>query len=250
MFFFISKILGFFFNPFNWLILLILAFLIIKKPNIRKKLKVAFLVVFFVFSYKPLVMLFIGGWETDGKRIEEVGHYDVGIVLGGGFEYDNDRQRLSIRRGGDRLWCAIQLFHQGKIDYILLTGKNGDIIDKGLDESNQLKEVLVSNGIPAEKILVDSESQNTFQNAQNSKVILEEKGFENVLLITSALHMRRSRAVFAKQGIEFDEFPTDFYGNATTWDQFVFPSLEAMHLWNQYFHEVFGYMAYAVTGKL
>lgn len=194
-------------------------------------------------------MLFISGWETDGMKMEEVGQYEVGIVLGGGFEYDADRERLSIRRGGDRIWCAIQLYHAGKINYILLTGKNGDVIDKGLDESNQLKQVLVNNGIPESHILVDSESQNTYQNALNSKKLMEENKLGSALLITSALHMRRAGAVFENQGIEFDEFPTDFYGSPS-WDQYLFPSLDAMHLWSIYFHEVFGYTAYAITGKL
>ena len=91
---------------------------------------------------------------------------------------------------------------------------------------------------------------NTYQNGLNSKEILEEKGFDDVLLITSALHMRRARAVFLKQGIEVSEFPTDFYGGPTKWTQFIFPSFYSFSLWEKYFHEVFGYAIYAMTGKL
>lgn len=194
--------------------------------------------------------MLISGWETEGKTFEEVEHHQVGIVLGGGFEYDNDRERLSIRRGGDRLWCALQLYHLGKIDYILLSGKSGSLIDTGLDESNQLKAVLVQNGVPEDKILVDSESRNTYENAVNSVALLEEKGMEDVLLITSALHMRRARAVFANQGIEFEEFPTDFFGGPSNWTQFIFPSFYSFQLWDAYLHELLGYSVYAITGKL
>jgi uncharacterized SAM-binding protein YcdF (DUF218 family) len=250
MFFLISKILSFLFNPFNWLVILLLAYVFMKKEALRKKLKITFLIVFFTFSYKPIVLLFISGWEMEGMKLEEVGHHEVGIVLGGGFEYDNDRERLSIRRAGDRVWSAMQLFHQGKLDYILLTGKNGDLIDKGLDESNQLKKILIQNGIPEDRILVDSKSLNTYENAVNSKEILDSLNFNSVLLITSATHMRRAKAVFANQDIDCDIFPTDFYGGGMTWDQFIFPSLEAYHLWYIYFHELFGYAVYGITGKL
>ena len=227
-----------------------LAYLLVKKEKIRKYLLYSFLIVFFFFSYKPIALFFISGWEPEGKRIESVEHYEVGIVLGGGFEYDNDRERLSIRRGGDRIWVAIQLFHQGKLDYLLLTGKNGDLSDKGLDESNQLKQILIQNGIPEDKILVDSESLNTYQNALNSKVILDSLNFKSVLLITSALHMKRAYAVFVKQGIECNTFATDFYSGGYHWDQFIFPSLDSFGLWSKYLHEVLGYVVYAVTGKL
>lgn len=227
-----------------------LAYLFVKNSKWRKRLKISFLIVFFFFSYKPIALLFISGWEVEGVKIEEVEHHQVGIVLGGGFEYDNDRERLSIRRGGDRVWVAIQLFQRGKLDYLLLTGKNGDLVDKGLDESNQLKQILVQNGIPEDRILVDSESLNTYQNAVNSKAILDSLNAESTLLITSALHMRRARAVFHNQGIDCEVFGTDFYSGGYQWDQFIFPSLDSFHLWSKYFHEVFGYMVYAVSGKL
>lgn len=250
MFFILSKILAFLFSPFNWLIVLGISYFIVKRESIKKKIKLVAILVFFLFSYKPLILFFISGWEPEGKLISDIEHYEVGIVLGGGFEYDNDRERLSIRRAGDRVWSAIRLFKLGKIDYILLSGKNGDLVDKGLDESNQLKEILIEFGVPEQKILIDSESLNTFQNAINSKGIIESNGFKSCLLITSALHMKRAHAVFQKQGLECDVFPTDYYSGGYHWTQFIFPSLDSFALWDKYFHEVFGYMVYSLTGKL
>lgn len=250
MFFLISKIVGFLFSPFAWLVFIMLAYFFLKKEKVRKWLKITFLLVFFIFSYKPIVLLFISGWEEGGKNLKDVEHCEVGIVLGGGFEYDNDRERLSIRRAGDRIWTAVQLYHMGKIEYILLTGKNGDLIDKGLDESNQLKEILILEGIPKERILVDSESINTYENAVHSKAILDSMQLDRVLLITSALHMKRAFAVFQKQGIQCEQFATDFYSGGYSWDQFFFPSTDAFGLWEHYLHEVFGYVTYSITGKL
>jgi uncharacterized SAM-binding protein YcdF (DUF218 family) len=150
-------------------------------------------------------------WETEGTKIEEVDHYDCAIVLGGMAEFDENNNRLSMRRGGDRIWQAINLYHLGKVDKILISGNNGYILDDGLDEANQFKEVLIQNEIPAEDILVEVKSKNTYENAVESKKILDKHDeIESVLLVTSALHMRRSKACFEKAGYEnFETFTTD-----------------------------------------
>ncbi|MBK9592618.1 MAG: hypothetical protein IPO32_14360 [Crocinitomicaceae bacterium] len=36
------------------------------------------------------------------EKIEDIGYYDVAVVLGGMAEYDNTLDRLSMRRGSDR----------------------------------------------------------------------------------------------------------------------------------------------------
>jgi uncharacterized SAM-binding protein YcdF (DUF218 family) len=213
MFFYLSKILSYAINPLYW-ILLFLGYSLLTK-NIKFKFK-SFkmgIILLLVFTNQVIFLEFARLWEPEGKRIEEVGHYSVGIVLGGMAEYNNDLKRLSLRRGGDRIWQAIHLYHKGKIDKILISGDSGYMIDKGLDEAEQLKAVLVEECIPEDDIIVENKSKNTYQNALESKLILDSMpGEESVLLITSALHMRRSAACFKKVGFtNFETFTTDHY---------------------------------------
>ena len=255
MFFYLSKILSFGISPFNWLILCLLIAVLTKKSK-RKKIffGLSFSILFF-FTNSFIFLEFARGWESKGTKIENVKHYDVGVVLGGMAEYDNNLDRLSIRRGGDRLWQAIHLYHLGKIDKILISGDNGFMIDDGLKEALQFKEVLIDEGIPESDILVESVSKNTYQNALETKKKLDAtQENESVLLITSALHMKRSKACFEKVGFKnFGIFTTDhFTGEERQFqlDHMIVPNESNFTTWNALIHEWVGYFSYWVTGKI
>ena len=77
-------------------------------------------------------------------------------------------------------------------------------------EAKIAKRVLVSLGVPENKILTETRSINTSQNARFSAEILRENGLSHPILVTSAFHMKRSVLNFAKQGVEVEPFPTDY----------------------------------------
>jgi len=57
---------------------------------------------------------------------------------------------------------------------------------------------------------VDSNSLNTYENALETKQLLEKHGLNKVLLVTSSLHMPRALATFRSAGINAIPSPTDF----------------------------------------
>jgi uncharacterized SAM-binding protein YcdF (DUF218 family) len=187
--------------------------------------------------------------------MNKVKKYEVGIVLSGMFEYNSDLDVLSTRRGVDRIWQALTLYKKGKIKKILLTGGSGYVTDRGLNEARQLKEVLVGWGIPEQDIITETKSKNTYENAVETKKILTRSypHINKCLLITSGQHMRRARAIFEKQGFEFDTFSTDLYTGPKRhyyWDQFIVPDVEVLFNWNGLIKEWFGYVTYAIMGYL
>ena len=78
---------------------------------VKKRSFVSGVAVLLLFSNSVIFLEFTRIWEVNGVKIDHIEHYDVAIVLGGMAEYNNDLERLSIRRGGDRLWQAIHLYH-------------------------------------------------------------------------------------------------------------------------------------------
>jgi hypothetical protein len=164
MFFLLSKITYFFIAPFTWLLLSIGFWLFHKKSIWKKRAKWFSIAILLFFSNTFIFKEFIRLWEVPAVSIESVSKHEVGIVLGGMFEYDNDTERLSIRRGGDRIWQAINLYKEGKIEKILISGNHGYVTDRGLHESTQLKDVLVKWGIPKQDIIIETKSKNTYQN--------------------------------------------------------------------------------------
>jgi len=255
MFFYLSKVLLFSINPFIWVLVLLSVSVFSKRKKLKKKTLIVGLILLFVFSNNVIFLEFTRLWEEQGTKIENVKQYNVGVVLGGIAEYNNDLERLSIRRGGDRIWQAIHLYHVGKIDKILISGDSGYMVDKGLNEAKQLKELMVQEQIPSDDILIETISKNTYQNALESKKVLDntpEK--ESVLLITSALHMKRSIACFRKVGFtDFDYFTTDhFTGESRSYyfDQYIIPNESVLTDWHRLIHEWVGYVTYWVMGYI
>ena len=255
MFFLLSKIAYFFIAPFTWLLLVIAIWIFHKKSIWKKRAKWATIFILLFFSNTFVFKEFIRLWEIPAISIENVSKHEVGIVLGGMFEYDNDTERLSIRRGGDRIWQAINLYKDHKIDKILISGNHGYITDRGLHESKQLKDVLINWGIPKQDIIVETESKNTHQNAKESAALLEKSypHFSSFLLITSAKHMKRAEACFENQGLKVTSFSTDpFVGGSRSyrWDEFIVPDVDNFSYWFDLNKEIVGYVAYAVVGYL
>ena len=65
-------------------------------------------------------------------------------------------------------------------------------------------------GIPRSAMVLESKALNTYENAVQVKEILEQKNIKQILLVTSAVHMPRSLAIFRHQGIDAIPAPTDF----------------------------------------
>lgn len=255
MFFILSKAFYFFINPFTWILITFFIYIFSKNLKWKKRAKIVCVTCTLFFSNTFLFLEFERKWEIHGTPIEKVARYEVGIVLGGMFEYNNDLKTLSVRRGADRIWQALNLYKSGKIAKILISGSSGYISERGLVEAKQLKKVLINWGIPEQDIITESKSRNTYENAVETKKVLTRSypHIQKCLLITSGQHMRRARAIFKKQEIDFDTFSTDLYTSPQRhyyWDQFIVPDVETLFKWNGLIKEWMGYVTYAVMGYL
>lgn len=253
MFFILSKIIAFLTVPFTWIIGYVLWGVFAKKKHNKQ---VAFITAAFLtllFTNSIIFDEFMRVWEFDGKTKEEVAHHDVGIVLGGMVAYNMDLERISFRRGSDRLWKAVELYKMGKLDKLLLSGDSGSLIEDGLNEAQQLKAYLVQLGIPAEDILTETRSRNTHENAiETAKTLKNHPEFDSYLLITSGYHMRRAKACFDKVGLKVDTYSTDLYTGKRylTFERLFIPNIEVMKNWNLLSHEITGYVVYKLMGYI
>jgi uncharacterized SAM-binding protein YcdF (DUF218 family) len=95
---------------------------------------------------------------------------------------------------------AAQLYRPDVHKLVLVTGGRIDPSDP--IEAEKMRDWLVLLGVPATAIVMEPESQSTFENAVRSAEILRERGIGKIVLVTDAAHMRRATACFQKQGIE------------------------------------------------
>ena len=84
-----------------------------------------------------------------------------------------------------------------------------------------MMEILTQVGVPPAAIIQEPNSFNTYENAVNVKQILQSRGIKNILLVTSALHMPRSLAIFKRQKITAVAAPTDFLASTNEFQESI-----------------------------
>jgi len=90
---------------------------------------------------------------------------------------------------------------------ILLSG--GSVTGEGRAEAQVMAQDL-KDSFEMDAEWLETESQNTWENAQFSAKLLEAQGIKRVVLVTSAWHMRRAVAAFEYFGLEVLPAPTGF----------------------------------------
>jgi uncharacterized SAM-binding protein YcdF (DUF218 family) len=251
MFFALSKLLAFSITPALWITLLLLIAVFTKKETLKKRCLWWALGLFLFFSNKFIFNEVVRPWEVAITETKDLKKYDIGIVLGGMSSFNENLDRVQFYRGVDRLLQAIELYRKGHIKKIIFTGGSGRLLHPEMKEGKYLKRYFDYFNIPETDYLIESESQNTHQNATMTKAILDKEHLTgNVLLITSAFHMRRSLGCFKKAGIIADPYSTDLYGGGRSFefDHLFIPDTSALEGWTNLLHEVVGFIIYKIMG--
>lgn len=177
------------------------------------------------------------------------------IVLGGAFDTD-----LSARYGvpqlnssADRLFTAATLSRKYPQATIVHSGRSGSLYQKedGRSEADDAESFFNDLGFENTNLLLEDRSRNTYENALFSKEDIMPAPHEVWVLVTSAYHMPRARAVFDGIGWKIIPYPVDFQ---TGGDYILFPKdldvLGNLYKTDLALHEFIGYLAYRLTGKI
>ncbi len=100
---------------------------------------------------------------------------------------------ISGGRTTTRAQKGIQLFQQGYAPRLILSGA---ALDDGPSNARAMHDQAIAAGIPEQDIVVDEDSQNTYQNAVDTKHILQHLGAHSILLVTSPYHQLRADMTF------------------------------------------------------
>ncbi|MDQ3108369.1 MAG: YdcF family protein, partial [Bacteroidota bacterium] len=117
----------------------------------------------------------------------------------------------------------------------------------------KIREFLHKAGIPDSIMIYEIQSRNTHENALFTKPVLaKEVPGGRYLLVTSAFHMRRSLACFAKEGIRVTPYSVDRYSGPWKFefDYMFLPTAETLGDWNILFHEWVGCISYKFSGYI
>jgi uncharacterized SAM-binding protein YcdF (DUF218 family) len=213
-FLFLSKLLPLFLYPLGLSCLLLLLALILswKKPKLVPFPMALALILLLVASNSAVSEALMGSLEGRIPPLKEAPTADAIVILGGATKSAiKPRTMVDVNEHGDRLFYGAQLYKEEKAPLIILAGGRFDWYGKSNPESTDMAELLQILGVPPSAMIEDPLSLNTYQNALNVQKILEHKGINRILLVTSAFHMYRALLIFQKLGIEAIAAPTDFF---------------------------------------
>ncbi len=230
MFVFLSKLLPLLVYPLGLGCMLLLAALFLqKKEKWRTGLMIAVLVVLWVGGNRMVATSLARSLEWRYLPEGELPEVEVIVLLGGSTEPGfAPRPQVEVNGAADRVLYAANLYHQGKAQFLLLSGGNIAWMEDGEGSPAADMAVLLKQlGVPEEALWLEEDSLNTYENALFARRMLEEKGIERILLVTSAMHMPRSVALFEKQGFEVIPAPADFTVTEQGWRNLFSGSLES-----------------------
>jgi len=125
------------------------------------------------------------------------------IFFGLGFFLSPQTQPLTradaivVVSGGQtttRAQKGIEIYKDGKAPKIVFSGA---ALDDGPSNASAMREQAIEAGIPESTILTDIDSQNTYQNAVDTKKLLQDSDVRKIILVTSPYHQRRTHDTFS-----------------------------------------------------
>jgi uncharacterized SAM-binding protein YcdF (DUF218 family) len=212
--FIINKIISPFIVPPGIFILILFAtglWLLYKKKRKIGILNTCIACLMWLLSTQPVSDLFLKGLES-GLQIPQNPKGDV-IILPSHRIYKDapDLSGIGYPSGEmlNRMFTAIRLQRKLNIPVIV----SGGYISESVYKQNwprAVKRLISEAGGYPNKIIIENESRNTYENAKNSYLVCQKHDFENPILVTSAYHMKRSVRSFNKFGIRVLPVPTGF----------------------------------------
>ena len=180
-------------------------------------------IVFYLFTTNFLANALTLPLETQYQQTKyPMG--DVIVVLGagsiGGVPDLNGEGVLSAV-GTSRLMTGARLQRKLNIP-ILVSG--GRVFADGAVEANIAQRELLDLGIASDMAYAENQSRNTEEMAENIKRVCANKGWEKIILVTSAINMPRAIKYFNKEGLSYEAIPCEYRASRIdkiTWDDFL-----------------------------
>lgn len=237
-------------TPVTFILLPLLIGLIIKNRKWKRGLYATAILLALIFTNTPLLKKAEEQWYKEYDcPLPEGKTYKYGIVLGGYSFWDWKRNRPEFSEIADRLTEGIRLYKCGRIEKLVLAS-DGSIIqskdEKGLQGNPQgMMKYLNELGIPQEDIIMETFANNTRENVTFTKKLLgKEMDTASVVIITSAVHMKRSVSAFQAEGIYPDYYITDPWVDVKGKSVSFIPSVGTLAQWPELLHEWVGYIVY------
>ncbi|MHC4489373.1 MAG: YdcF family protein [Planctomycetota bacterium] len=238
-------------TPIVWvLVLMALGLILIIQPTKKLRFKLGKCTLFlgicilFLLSIKPVSNLLIYCLECQYKlpSDEVLSDLDMVVILGGGANISGGFREHAEANGLTyaRLFNGVRIYKRSGARTLALCGGS---------EAEVMKELARELGVQESKIITETRSGTTMENAAELARLLPPAEQRRIGLVTSALHMLRSERTFKKQ------FPDDtivpipvnyIYSPYWYYSEGFVPSTSTLLKSNYAIHEWIGIVYYSI----
>jgi SanA protein len=127
------------------------------------------------------------------RSVENVPQNDVALVLGTAKKTAHGSANLHFNQ---RIQAAAALYHSGKVRHLLVSGDNHTA---GYDEPTDMRDALVTAGVPAAAITRDYAGFRTLDSVVRAKLVF---GLSRFTIVSEEFHCPRALWIARQNGIE------------------------------------------------
>jgi uncharacterized SAM-binding protein YcdF (DUF218 family) len=257
MFFVVSKVVGFFTVPSNFIALVCVIGAVLALTRWRSagtRILALGIGLLLIAGYSPLgnALLLVlterfPAWQQDGRAPDGI------VVLGGAIDPDVSaaRNALETDASSERVFAMLELARRYPSARIVFSGGSGSLVGDMIAEAPIAGELLKQFGVAPDRIVLESRSRTTAENAIMTRDLVAPKPGERWLLVTSAFHMPRSIGVFRAIGFEVEAYPVDWRTRGWGDVRWPFQTLSAgLSRTDVAVHEWVGLIAYRLSGRI
>jgi SanA protein len=156
-----------------------IVFAFLFKAGIRFFLFLGLFAIFSIFLTRFVFLMFA---SPKTFTLEEVPKDKVAIVFGAGLLRDGSAGPVL----SDRVETAVNLYHTGKVDKLLMSGDNRFV---EYNEPEAMRQYAINAGVADEDIVLDYAGRRTYDTCYRAKHIFN---VESAILVTQPFHMARA----------------------------------------------------------
>ncbi len=222
------------------------------------KTKAFFMKLIAVFTFMIMLLTFTGvGTNIFLFPLENYAEYNQEfyterypiVVLGGGLQHGVNPDGAELNSISLQRLVEAYILYNKLGAKIIPTGGTG-VSHHNIAEADIAGKWLQKMGVPGKDIVLEKQAQTTYENGVYVQKWLQKHDYEKIYLVTSAVHMPRSIAVFKDAGVNLIPVPAGYmYNHKLGWLDYL-PNRFALTANMSALHEWLGIIWYKINGRI
>jgi uncharacterized SAM-binding protein YcdF (DUF218 family) len=243
-------------TPIIWILILLIPGLLLTRHLRKKKdsklgwyLLLFGTLILFIFSNRIVSngMVYFLESRYEPASINTLSTLDILVILSGGIRRPNrfNKNHEVIPVTFSRISEGIKAFNQSNAKKLVLSGAGSNSKPKqdNKQEGQAMKDLALQLGVPEDKIILETNSCNTIEHAVEVVKLFPPEKKLKIGLVTSALHIMRSKKAFNKNfhPDNIVPIPVNYICSSTKLDlKSLIPSSDALSQSTYALHELIG----------